>query len=484
MYQRLNGGVGRAVYFRAPRIRPEWLARHESVAVSIGTATGQLRDISFGGMLVEFDERNFPASPDGVFAFELSVRRQTIQAGTASVVRSERHGGRLRIAAKLLAGLIEPKELRERVRSVIFREAIGVGLHAYDRVPANYRAVVSETALLLMHWRQLLEQREQQILESEPINARVELETLEALAEHRLRADWISVREKAIDTTEEIVEPSVLLAAKRLTETTVTPLLMSAPIWSHAFCKPRGYPGDFQIMNFMYESRRRGDSIFARILHELGREERLAATVRDRRRYLAQQLIDEARRAKAMGRSEIRIANLGAGPAREVEDVVEAAEAGPRLVVTLIDQDQDALEFADRNVRALAARKKCDLDLRSRFVSFRELVRNQDLLREIHGQDFIYSAGFFDYLPDRVASQLLSFLVSQLRNRGRLLIGNALAARDVRWVPEFVLDWRMIYRTPDDMRRLCKDLEVPHRLDVDFDGSGAWQFLEVVRTNE
>jgi hypothetical protein len=149
------------------------------------------------------------------------------------------------------------------------------------------------------------------------------------------------------------------------------------------------------------------------------------------------------------------------------------------LVLTLIDQDADALEYADRRLRQITNDRS--IDIRCRFISFRQLFRDPTVIRELVEHDVIYSAGFFDYLRDEVAQPLLASLFSLLRCGGRLLIGNAVDDPDVKWVPEFVLDWQLIYRSPDEMRRLCKYIEGPHRLGISFDASGAWQFLEVER---
>jgi hypothetical protein len=237
-------------------------------------------------------------------------------------------------------------------------------------------------------------------------------------------------------------------------------------------------------MNYMYDPARQGETIFARIIHQLGREERLAATVRDRRAFLAQQLYERGMRSRRPGDQEFRIANLGAGPARELEDLLSRWDGSRRLVFTLIDQDQDALEFADRRLRSTASQFGRRVEIRCRYLSFRQIFRESDFLRELGGQDVLYSAGLFDYLRNDVAQPLLGGLFSLLRSEGSLLIGNAVDASDVKWVPEFVLDWQLLYRTPDDMRRLCKFVTDPHRISLSFDGSGAWQFLEVERLAE
>jgi hypothetical protein len=90
----------------------------------------------------------------------------------------------------------------------------------------------------------------------------------------------------------------------------------------------------------------------------------------------------------------------------------------------------------------------------------------------------IYSAGLLDYLPTPVASALIVHLTSLLKRDGILLVGNAAVAHGIRWVPDFVLDWHMIYRTRGEMLDLVKDLRGVN-VGIEVDDSGAWNFLVV-----
>jgi hypothetical protein len=480
MYQRLEGGSGRAVYFRAPRLGSAWLAGSNRLGVRVGSSEGLLKDVSFGGMLVESRQG---IAESGEVSIEVSLDGNVLYTGTGIVVRQQRSRIGFRAGVKILKRPIEPRELRRRVRSSLFESAARGGVSVYQSVPAKYRAAIADAAVTLTYWRDLLDRREREILaeESNDRSLRDSLGHLEEVGELGLRVDWIRAKEQAIVASDEIIATGEQLqGAKRLTEAVLTPILSCAPIWSHAFEKPRGYPGDFELMNYMYDSSRKGATIFARIIHQLGREERLAATVRDRRVFLSDRLTARGK-SGPNAEEEFRITNLGSGPARELEDLLSLWDRPRRLVLTLIDQDEDALEFADRRLRSAANRFGCNVEIRCRYLSFRQLFRDSEFLRELVGQDVLYSAGFFDYLRDDVAEALLAGLFSLLRNDGLLLIGNAVDAREVKWVPEFVLDWQLLYRTPDDMRRLCKSISDPHRISLSFDGSGAWQFLEVER---
>src|SRR5437764_1135124 len=48
------------------------------------------------------------------------------------------------------------------------------------------------------------------------------------------------------------------------------PLLGDGPIWRRSLDKPRGYPGDYGILNFVYDRDDQGESAYARLCHRLG----------------------------------------------------------------------------------------------------------------------------------------------------------------------------------------------------------------------
>ena len=50
---------------------------------------------------------------------------------------------------------------------------------------------------------------------------------------------------------------------------------------------------------------------------------------------------------------------------------------------------------------------------------------------------------------------------------------------DVRWVPEFLLDWHMIYRTEEELLRISSSLPEEAKVTIKRDSSDAWCFLSV-----
>ena len=147
------------------------------------------------------------------------------------------------------------------------------------------------------------------------------------------------------------------------------------------------------------------------------------------------------------------------------------------MVFALVDQDEGALAHAHARLRRAALHHGDRVDIQCRYLSFRQLFSNPELMAELSGQDLVYSAGLFDYLPEPVAGELLRCCAGLLRAGGRVAVGNAAEDPQVRWVPELVLDWHMIYRTEAQLRALAPELDGPYRVGCERDPSGAWHFL-------
>ena len=290
-----------------------------------------------------------------------------------------------------------------------------------------------------------------------------------------MRAEWREIHAAANEASKDIVEGETLAASKRYTETLLTPVMRASPFLWRCYLKPQGYPGDYLAMTWMYEGQRRGETIFSRLLDQLGLEERLAATVPIRGHYMVRKITECVGEAEQRHEGPVRIVSIGAGPAREVVDHLDQSLSGQAIDFVLIDQDEQALAFAAEALRRAALKHGGRVRILCRHVSFSQLLELPELQSEVSGADMIYSAGLLDYLRADVASALMSSCFGLLRAGGQLVVGNAAAEPGVRWMPEFVLDWTMLYRTERDLRDLGNGLG--GTLELDSDASKTWLFL-------
>jgi hypothetical protein len=75
--------------------------------------------------------------------------------------------------------------------------------------------------------------------------------------------------------------------------------------------------------------------------------------------------------------------------------------------------------------------------------------------RQLGGFDFVYAAGLYDYLNDKFGACFLQAMFELVKPGGKVWIANFLSdIADVGFM-EAVMDWWLIYRTPEQIRALA-----------------------------
>lgn len=239
---------------------------------------------------------------------------------------------------------------------------------------------------------------------------------------------------------------------KSYTERTVTRDLVLGPGWERSYVKPLGYPGDFQLMNWIYDGKPLGGTLAAKFINHLG----AIATrpVRTRMQAIAEIILDEA--ALAPMNRAFDIASVGCGPARELEPVMSRAPRDRRFRATLIDQEPLALEYAHAFARRLPEAAR--LEVRPLNVSFSEMLNPSPMSAAFAEKDVIYSAGLVDYLNPLLARRFVRQLYQFVRPGGCVVIGNINNSRKgTIWSTEYAVDWPMMYRSERDMTAMAED---------------------------
>ncbi|MEM8680474.1 MAG: hypothetical protein AAGF97_14085, partial [Planctomycetota bacterium] len=75
--------------------------------------------------------------------------------------------------------------------------------------------------------------------------------------------------------------------------------------------------------------------------------------------------------------------------------------------------------------------------------------------------DLIVCPGFFDYLDQREMAELLRFFYDQLRADGQLVAFNFAEPNPSRAYMEWIGNWYLVYRTPDDLRAARHEAGIP-----------------------
>lgn len=473
-YDELLGGMGQAVAFRARRQLARELVRDGAATISIDDATFPLYDMAMSGVsfMAPSEAPSWPV--DEVLDVEIRVHSTVAFRGRARVAREERVYGRRRVGLHLLSGFLDLHEMQRLDEEESLAQDLADGPERiFDRVPAAYREALARAVNFAAFYQRSLAYHEARLADEDAREAREEL-VRRAIA--AIRPRWHELRLAAAAACRPLLEDRrAMIAAKAMTETLLTPMLTAAPVIARAYGKPLGYPGDFLVMMHIYKDAFEGETTFGKVFHKLACEEPLSAGVRTRKDLVKTLTRAEHERRRALG-EPLRVMSLGCGPAREVvEFLAECPDPAQEIHWTLIDQEEKALSVAYHDVlRAIAARG-ASCSAQCLYLSFEQLIKDPLAIRG-DPQDLIYCVGLFDYLSERRAQALASALRERLRPGGLLALGNALAPNDHFWLCEFVLDWTLLYRDHDALRRLIPRAD-PGTLEVRRELSQAYDFL-------
>ncbi len=231
---------------------------------------------------------------------------------------------------------------------------------------------------------------------------------------------------------------------------------MASPGGWRCWKKPFGYPGDYEVMNFLYSKQFEGTSLFSRAITLSICNVVTGFAVRYRKDLVKREL--KALLARRVGTSApVRVLSIAAGPAQELWELLNELDDLPvPLEVVLFEQDKNALAQAWRRLHTtVEARFPREVKLTFLHDSIKRLLRDRDLFTPFGRFDLVYSCGLYDYLPQATAVVLTRRLAASTRPGGQLLVAN-MVDNSARWLLEHQLDWQLIYRTHEQLLEVAR----------------------------
>lgn len=488
-YEELEGGQGRGVFFRPQRYGRADLGPVRPVvrlAFDGGERECELHDVSQNGIAVVWGP---VATPPIGAVHELTVTFDGYEAyrGGARVSSVRTEEGRTLVGLSFLESLMNVDDVLH-LRDVKSWGADARGLGLADppwRASGHerFKAAVAEMRLFLDDASTRLAEVEASLpwtvvhgpIDSPPTAALVDrirrefvgefvhyTETIDSALRGVPEADWHRLKEFSL---RHVHEP-----------------FMRAPFMHRCRTKPLGYPGDFEVMRFLYEKQFEGPTLFAKAVHLATVWTRGAQAVRTRKDLVKSKLCELI--AARKGKEPVRIVSVAAGPAQELYELLrETPEFEVPIEIAIFDQDKQALAFAHgRLARAVDARHKGRIRLTFLHDSIKRLLNDPYIFGDVGPFDVIFCAGLFDYLRFSTAATLCKHFYTNLAPGGVAYVGNMVPWNPCRWFLEHHLEWYLIYRTPEEMLEYGR-MGVPEAsLGIIHEPTGINPFLTVART--
>jgi len=448
-YEELKGSTGREIWFRPPRFSARELFPSRAPRVRVGTSAFQLHDISLGGLsAVSKNAGDAPLEAGEIVPLTIQQCGLPIFEAEARVARVETTHFGSKIAFAFIDAFVEfDKLLNRNVQAQIAAQPLLLNAESHQLVPKEYRVLCADVLRTLRSYRTLLNHS---VGSTREVQHTLDANSAYEACEARLVEQWRSLWRTGNDIAREVMEHrEIREATKEFTELVLTPEMRLGAIWDRSYAKPLGYPGDFIVMNQVYDNTRVGADVYQQLVHRLGLE---VAECIATRMEVVRSHINTVVRERGEGRAA-KILSLGCGSAREVESFLATQRvSGRRVDFTLIDQETAALRYAQEHAYPHVLSSKGQFNVQCINLSFTDILRWTNGISMLPPQDLVYSVGLLDYLTDRRATGLVHRLYSALAPGGLLIIGNMNETPlSNLWPMEFIADWTLEYRNEPQM---------------------------------
>jgi extracellular factor (EF) 3-hydroxypalmitic acid methyl ester biosynthesis protein len=252
--------------------------------------------------------------------------------------------------------------------------------------------------------------------------------------------------EKSLDN------PALIKKIKKLFRECAIPLGAKSDIVMHAFTKPRGYAGDYGLLEIIYNDRplSRG---FGYCIDRRFQVDDYARAVRSRMKKMKEimaRLINDAQTAS------FNVLNIACGSCREIREILDEGMVTRTGAVsfTLVDQDKAALDFAREALSGSPRNITYDFQCNSIYDYVKDPARFSGTLT---GRDLVYTIGLADYIPDDVLKKLVSFMYGLLRPGGTLVIAHKDSKNFSPLAADWWCDWTFHLRDEDETVGLVRD---------------------------
>ena len=194
------------------------------------------------------------------------------------------------------------------------------------------------------------------------------------------------------------------------------------------------------MVNMLIDDPAQGDTLFSKLMNMHITSTDVAQAHRNRLVILEDEINTVFN--DSHGEKPVEILNIGCGPAIEVDRFLAKKSNNRSIKFTLMDFNEETLAYT----------KNCLKHHRSQILycedSVQNLVRRGFTFPTIakNGYDFIYCAGLFDYLNDKLCRKLLNHFYQHLKPGGKILVTNVTPTQSARYYLEYLLDWHLIYR--------------------------------------
>jgi extracellular factor (EF) 3-hydroxypalmitic acid methyl ester biosynthesis protein len=281
---------------------------------------------------------------------------------------------------------------------------------------------------------------------------------LVSAAIHQLGVSIRQAESSGLDasTLREILEPAIALHGR-------SPLINRLQTW------PRGYPGDFETIEYLCSAQ---NGAQAGTLSYYIEQVALHSAVTQQHRNKVAWQASEILRVSLPGTNSKRVLSIACGGSRDLRSV-QSLLVDTNVEIYLNDMDTDALAKSTSSLQALGNRVTALPG---------DVIRATRHFVRLAPFDLIVAGGLFDYLDDERLKWLIPKLHACLRTDGNLCFTNLAKSNPARAWMEYLCNWKIIERSEDDVLHVLASSGLDdYRVTTERDTTGLALLVKVTK---
>ncbi|MCX5696392.1 MAG: response regulator [Candidatus Omnitrophica bacterium] len=243
--------------------------------------------------------------------------------------------------------------------------------------------------------------------------------------------------------------------------------------------KPLGYPGDYVIMEYIYDysadKAYLGSSTYEKLINNYTCGIPVSRSNVVRKDFL-KNIIGEL----ICNNKTPKIISLGCGSARELIEVLREGKMTKPTLFKCLDLEIEALKYIENSLEKISLDGEKLLTVKYLHRDITGIIRDKKLRDEVKDNNLIYLSGVYDYLSDKMGERIISELYTLLEKDGTLIVCNiSLEHNTHRAYYELLGEWCMIHRTEEQMSAWLKGLKGVYANFVYPRNGGNYHFLVI-----
>lgn len=207
---------------------------------------------------------------------------------------------------------------------------------------------------------------------------------------------------------------------------------------------PRKYTGDFETVEYICDLENK--SVYGTVeyfIEEYALNSAIAQQHRNKLNHQSEIILDKL----LNGGSDRKILSVGCGGCRDILNI-EKYIKDVRFEMVINDIDSDALALSRTRLG----------NLKDLHVIPGNIIQALRKVEKLGPFDLVVTGGLFDHMSDKHISFFLKYTFNKLlKDGGSLFFANAVKGNHFRVWMEYLADWKLNYRSEDDISRLLTD---------------------------